>query len=152
MVGTFDYLRFRAFAHATEDVERVKQALAHAALSPKVTYAESLVEGTHGNPIHVFEGDLKANPGIKAFFAAVATDDPQGYARLLEEVPRRLDERLNFFLRLDKQEAYAGRHVLTHGDDAIMVRARIHSFAAKRSEPVQEVLGFLREIPSDNDA
>lgn len=146
MAGTFHYLRFRTFQHATEEPSRVLAAMRHAAQSPKLEPQADELEGTHGNPIVALEADVRANPTIRTVFMQLARDDPEGLQRLQEEAEARLDEHYNFYFRLDKQEAYLGRSVLTYGDDAVMVRARIDSFLAKRNGALDELLSFLRGI------
>lgn len=132
-MALFHYVHLRAFAHETEDVERVKQALRTAAQSPDVALEESLVEGSHKNKIRILEVESRSAPGAKRLFAALRRDDPGGFRRLVEELPQRVDEHLNFYLRLDKQEAYLGRLRLAQDDDAITVRGKVRSFESKRS-------------------
>lgn len=134
-VAVFHYLHVRAFAHATEDPERVKLAMRHAAgdEAGKLGVEETRVEGSHGNPILILDAQQTSAPATKRVFEALARDDPAGFQRVRAEAPRRLDEHLNFHLRLDKQEAYAGRLALAADEDAITLRGKIRSFEAKRS-------------------
>lgn len=142
-VATFHYVALRAFAHETEDAERVRQALRHVAGDEKMSIEETVVEGTHKNRIRILEATLKSGAARKLFLA-LAAHDAAGLERLAREAPARLDENLNFHLRLDKQEAYAGRVTLASSDDAITVRAKVQSFAAKRgADPLAEAASIL---------
>lgn len=146
----FHYLRYRAFAHETEDREKVRAALRHAAQDEKISFEEEAVEGSHKNRILILEGETRSAPAIKRFFATLLRDDPAGFARLQEEAARRLDENLNFFLRLDKQEAYLGRLALASDEDAITVRGKIRSWApGQGDEAVQDSLLKLEAFLGD---
>lgn len=134
----FHYVQLRAFAHETEDPERVRLALRQAAQSETLPISETTVDGSHKNRILILEAEVKNAAGIRRLFEAFARSDPSGYRRVVDEVERRFDENLNFYLRLDKQEAYQGRLVLAVGDDAITVRAKVKSYQSKKSEGVQD--------------
>jgi len=141
LVATFHYVALRAFAHATEDPEKVRLALRVAAGDDarKLALDETQVEGSHGNPILILEAQQTSAPGAKRIFEALARDDPQGFARVRGELTRRLDEHLNFHLRLDKQEAYQGRVRLAQDEDAITLRGKLRSFEAKRAPDPQAI-------------
>ncbi len=147
-MAVFHYLHVRAFAHETEDPERVRAALRHAAQGD-VALQETAADGSHGNRILILEGELKSAPAQKAVFRRLREDDPDGFERLRSQARERVDEHLNFHLRLDKQEAYAGRLRLAQDDDAITLRAKIRSFQSKRSaagmeDALQQLEGFLQ--------
>lgn len=134
-MAVFHYLHLRAFAHATEDPEKVRRALRQAAHDEagKLPVEETVVDGANGNRIVILEAEQRSSPAAKRLFEALARDDPQGFSRLVAERGRRMDEHLNFHLRLDKQQALAGRTVLAQDEDAIAVRGKIRSFESKRS-------------------
>ena len=147
-MATFHYLHLRAFAHETEDPGKVRQALATAAQGAEVAWSETPVEGSHKNRILILEGELRSNAAAKRLFQGLARDDPGGFERVRGEAERRVDEHLNFHLRLDKQEACLGRVMLAQDEDAIVVRGKIRFFGAKRDVAVEraaaaEVTTFL---------
>lgn len=142
-MAVFHYVHLRTFAHETEDLPRVVKAVRQAA-QDEVPVQETYVEGSHGNRIVILEADVKSAPGAKRMFAALQRDDPDGFGEVVRTSRERLDENLNFHLRLDKQEAYQGRVRLARDDDAITVRAKIRSFESKRSgSPVESALQQL---------
>ena len=150
-MAAFHYVHLRAFAHETEDPERVREAVRRAAQSEKQELGETQVEGSHKNRIRILEADLKNAASARRMFLAFAKADPRGFARVAAEADRRMDENLNFYFRLDKQEAYLGRLALTDGDDAITVRAKIKSYQSRKSDTVQAealatLTGFLRDV------
>lgn len=153
-MAVFHYLHLRAFAHETEDPAKVRAALDRAAAGAEVAWTETPVEGSHKNRILILEGDVKSAPAAKRFFETVRRDDPAGFRRLLDEVPQRVDENLNFYLRLDKQEAYLGRLVLAQEDDAITVRGKVRFFGPKQGgvgekAAANEVSAFLERLRGD---
>lgn len=137
-MAVFHYVHLRAFAHETEDPSKVRAALLAAAHDARAQVEETRVEGSHGNRILILEADVRSGPAAKALFGALARDDPRGFGHVVATVRERVDENLNFHLRLDKQEAYAGRVVLASDDDAITVRGKIRSFESKRNPDALE--------------
>lgn len=133
-MAVFHYVHLRAFAHETEDPARVLTALRQAAQDETARFEETRADGTYGNRIGILDGELKSAPAHKRLFAALARDDPEGFAHIAATLRDRIDENLNLHLRLDKQEAYLGRVALARDDDAITVRAKIRAFGADRSE------------------
>lgn len=156
-MALFHYLHFRAFAHETEDPDKVREALRNAARVPELAFEETVVEGSHKNRIRILEAEVRSAPAAKQVFAAIRRDDPEGFAALQAQARERLDEHLNFHLRLDKQEAYLGRLALAQGDDAITVRGKIRSFGSKRSGatvegPLRQLEAFLLEVAARPEA
>lgn len=144
-MAVFHYLRLRTFAHATEDPEKVRLALRHAAQDDarKLALEETRVEGSHGNAITILEAEQKSAPAAKRVFQALARDDPKGFDRVVREASARVDDHLNFHLRLDKQEAFAGRAVLATDEDAITLRGKLRQFSGS---PQADLAAFLVEI------
>ncbi len=147
----FTQVELRAFVHATEDLEKVREALAFAAgfdldeqkdsdqFLKQLT--ESSSEGHFRNPITILELPLKRAAQVRRFWDRLLAD---GAIRtdLAHEAPRRLDEELAFWFRLDKQEAVSGRLRLAPGEDVVRVRAKLATFPKDR----QTGLAFLRRL------
>lgn len=132
-MAVFHYVHLRAFAHETEDPARVLAALRNAAQDEKARFEETRADGSHGNRIGILDGEVRSAPAQKRMLAALARDDPAGFAHVASTLRERVDENLNLHFRLDKQEAYLGRVMLAKDDDAITVRGKIRSFGSKRS-------------------
>lgn len=142
-MALFHYLHLRAFAHETEDPERVRAALRNIVQGAPLDLEETTAEGAHGNRVLILEAQAKAGQTERKLFAALARDNPGSLARLRAEAPRRLDEHLNFYVRLDKQDAYQGRLVLTASDDAVTVRGKLRSFPKAGADPHVEAAQAL---------
>jgi RNA binding exosome subunit len=97
----------RALAHATEDVERVRQTV-RALVGTEVELDETRSRGYHKQPLRIIEAEVKGSRNLRALVAKLGTDDIMAdYARTWE---RRLDddEGLVHF-RLAKQPLLEGK-------------------------------------------
>jgi RNA-binding protein len=135
-----DKVSFRAFVAATEDVDRVREALS--IFVPLDRISSSTAEGHFGNEIKILEASLKKKEG-QAFFQILreqlSIDDQ---LRLRREMPERLEGDSHFHLRLDKQAAYKGLLRLTDSKDALDVCALVKTYPARR----ESALKILSEL------
>jgi RNA binding exosome subunit len=131
-------LAFRTFAHATEDPDRVEKALRFVSGAEEIKKSNST--GYHGNPIVVMEARVTDSKSIRALFRSLSRDD---LSKLLETLDRRLDEESFFFLRLDKQEAFLGKFIMTEGEDVIAVRGKVKSYPQTRENAMETMRKFL---------
>lgn len=116
----------RTFCHATEEYERVERALLNVA--GPVDVRTSKTEGIHGNPITILEAAIEDDEAIGVLIGGLRVEDIR---LLLDTLPKRIDDGCNLFYRLDKQEAFGGKAVLTQGEDVILVRLKVRSFPAR---------------------
>jgi len=140
----FHWMTVRAFAHATEDRARVKQALAFAAGVDEAPEEEAL-EGHHKNVILALELSLKSGAARRLLERLAEAGLA---ARLAEECDRRMDEDGVFHLRLAKQDAYLGRLVVASDEDAILVRAKVATYPADRALALEALKGHLAALAS----
>jgi RNA binding exosome subunit len=131
-------LSFRTFAYATEDPERVERALRFVSGADCITRNSST--GYYGNPIIVMQARVTDSKHIKAVLRSLG---PEGLKTLLDTLDRRLDEESFFYLRLDKQEAYLDRFVLTDGEDVIAVRGKVKSYPQSRDNAMVSMRNIL---------
>ncbi len=136
--STFKSLHARAFCHATEHLDRVKKAMLN--VLGEIELRVSKTEGHHGNPIVIVEATIAEPQGIDEFFGRIRDADIEAIAGSLE---RRIDDGCNLFLKLDKQEAFAGSLRLGSGDDVISVRVRVRAYPARREAAEAAVRDFL---------
>ena len=140
MKRTFIGLHARAFSHATEDLEKVKQAFTNAVgeLELKV----SRTEGHYGNPIVVVEGETREASKISEFFGRLGDED---LGMILRTLDSRTDEGCNLFLRLDKQSAFGNDVRLSEGEDVVSVRIRVGAFPSKCEVAKENIRKFVTE-------
>jgi RNA-binding protein len=126
---------FRTFVAATEDEERVKEALS--IFVPLDGISVVTATGHYGNSIKILDAILKKRDGL-GFFSILREQLPRvDLVRLRRELPERVDEKNELHLRLDKQAAFKGKVYLTDSTDAIVVTALIESYPAKYEEALR---------------
>jgi RNA-binding protein len=131
------HIAFRAFAAATEDVERVKYALS--IFVPLDSISQTRAEGHFGNPICIMEAELKRRDG-RNFFELLREQLPkEDLDRLRSEIPQRTDQNGEFHMRLDKQAAFKGIISLTDSRDAIDVSAHIATYPVNYEEALRKI-------------
>lgn len=136
---TFHYVEFQAYCHATEDPDKVKKAMENLA-GRELEINVSDAEGYYGNPIKILEAKISRNPEMDAFFEGL----PGTLLKeLRDELDRRIDERCNFFFRVDKGAAYEGEISLARGGNSIRVRARVESYPSKKETAVEKMREYL---------
>ncbi|MGM0509765.1 MAG: RNA-binding domain-containing protein [Thermoplasmatota archaeon] len=139
---TFHYIEFKTYCHATEDIEKVKDILYELA-GEDIEIEISEAEGYYGNPIEILETTISRNRDMDEFFKKITEDIVQD---LLDTVERRVDERCNFFFRLDKEARLDDGLVLSDGENTVKVRARVESYPAKRSSAIEILKKYLKGL------
>lgn len=120
------YIDIRAFAHATEDVEKVLFAVRN--LLPKdsldrVIFKKASLTGHYKNPIILLETRIKEKDIVKAVFEKLASSlNSQDKEVLSNKIKQHLDKG-NLYIRLDKQSAYFNELKLCSTDP---IHFRIH--------------------------
>ncbi len=139
------WVELAAHAHATEDVEKVKQAvmsLVPEELRGSARVSVSTVEGHYSNPITRIVVRLEGRAAeelLRSLASRLGESDKKILRFLLES---RYDEKAGrFYLRLGKQEAYMGEVRFVDGDDVV------HMVIAVRGSPRRErALRLLEEL------
>ncbi|HUV25120.1 MAG TPA: RNA-binding domain-containing protein [Methanomassiliicoccales archaeon] len=135
------YLAFRTLVHATESEEKVSAAMRFATGLKEFTRTE--VHGHYGNPIVILEGEIKKSREIDEFFKRM---DKKATERIISSLDLRVDDDCQLFFRLDKQEAYQGRIVLTEYEDFIQVRGKIKSYPKSRDSAMGSIRKYLESF------
>lgn len=141
MKKLFSVLHARALAHATEDLGKVKAAMTNAIGNAQIVVSHT--QGHHGNPIAVLEATVHNAGDIHSFFERFEEVD---LLALIDSLERRIDDGCNLFIKIDKQEAYAGKIRLGRGDDVISVRIRAVVFPPKRDAVKEALLAYLADL------
>ncbi|MBS3816400.1 MAG: hypothetical protein KGY76_02425 [Candidatus Thermoplasmatota archaeon] len=136
---TFHYIEFKTYCHATENLDKVKKAIENL-VGQELEMEVSDAEGYYGNPIKILEGKISRNREMDAFFDRLPREIIK---RLLDDLERRIDERCNFFFRIDKGKAYDEEFSLTRGDYSIRVRARVESYPSRKETAVEKMEEYL---------
>jgi hypothetical protein len=136
------YILFRTQAHSTEDVSRVKQALENV-LPPETPIEEEETKGYFDNPIVILTARLEKKAAVK-YMDFLRTRLPgSDLKELIGEIPERISESCDFYLKLSKQDAYIGDVRTSYAEDVIAIRARVAAYPAKREPCIQTMKEFL---------
>jgi len=130
------------FAHATEDENKVREAVRHllpAAQVENIIFCKSNLRGHHGNPITLFEARIKEKETVKAVVGNLSSSlSPLDKESLLREVELHV-EKGKLYLRFDKQAAFQGQLKLGVSDP---IRVRLHFKKSK----LEDIVQVCREI------
>ena len=140
------YIDMRAFAHATEDLDKVMAAV-RSIIPPElvnsIEFKKSNLTGHHGNPITLIEARIKEKEIVQPVFERLA----EGISILdKEQLRNEIDQHLesgNLYLRLDKQFAYSNELRFSTTDP---IHLRIH-FKKHGKEEVVEICRRFGLLP-----
>ena len=136
------YVDIRFCAHATEDLDKVMEAIHNILPSDKteeIAFNKNILEGHYSNPITFFEARIKDKETIKALVENLSTNIGSLDKDELGREIHRCVEKGSLYIRLDKQAAFQGKIKLVTSDP---IRLRIR-FRKSRTEDVAEI---CREI------
>jgi Predicted exosome subunit len=144
------YINFRVIAHATEKLSGVDSTLDFflaPCLSPKENLADLKetieTEGHFGNPIHIKTAVLKKKGACSKFVQFFKENiSDEDLETLREQMPERLDDDLNFYMRFSKQAAAEGILKFTESSDAVFVRVKMETYPKswEKAGPIVEEL------------
>jgi len=136
------YIIFRTQAHTTEDVSRVRQALENV-LPPETPVEEEETKGYFDNPIVILSARLEKKVAEK-YMDFLRTKLPEADLKgLVGEIPERVSESCDFYLKLSKQDAYMGDVRTSYAEDIIAIRARVAAYPAKRESCIKTMKEYL---------
>ena len=133
------YVDLRAFSYATEDEQRVAEALRYY-LPEETELDRASTEGFHGDRIVVLSARVERANDVRVVLRRLA--EFEGIEGVVEELDERVDDNCAFHLTLDKQAAYRGEVAL---GDGLVLRGKIETYPAKKEIAVAN----LRELLAD---
>ncbi len=140
------YINVRAFAHATEDPEKVLVAIRNTLpkeLGENAIFQKTSLTGHHKNPIILFETKLTDKQQLPAALEKIAAGLSSIDKETLDsEIKRHLEKR-NLFLRFNKQAAYEGELRFSSNDP---IHFKIH-FKNKTTEEIVEICRNVGVLP-----
>ncbi len=134
----------RTFAHATEDVSRVKSAL-ELFLPEDCEIKIKMKKGHFGNQITILEAKLEKSH-CKSFLDVLRSLPETQLLKLKDELKRHFDDGCNFYIRFDKQSAYEGNLKLAQTEDSIAAKMKIISYPSRREKAVTFIEKLLDEM------
>ncbi|UCC58037.1 MAG: hypothetical protein JSW14_06680 [Candidatus Bathyarchaeum sp.] len=136
------YVDIRFFAHATEDLEKVVEAVQNVLPSDNIeemTFNRSNLQGHYGNPITLFEAKIKDKETIRALVENLSSNLSSLDKEELGREIGRCFEKGSLYLRLDKQAALHSKIRLVTSDP---IRIRIRFGKSK----IEDIIEICREI------
>jgi RNA binding exosome subunit len=130
-----------AVVYSTEDREKV--AMAIATLFPfEFEIVRIPAKGHFGNPIEYLEVEITKKKQIKEFWNNLIEllGDQRNY--IINTLEERIDDQGQLFIRFDKQKAYLGEVEVTEKGDAVVVKAKLVTYPAKK----ERIIEFAKEI------
>lgn len=138
-------ISYRVIAHATEDLEKVGEALLNAippSLRERVEIGAVRTRGYYGNEIVILSLTLRKKRAKEALTWILCSLPPADREFLISTLALRAGTRSSHLhIRLDKQEAYMGRLRLSEGGDVIKIEATIVGVMSQ-----DDMKQFLREV------
>jgi len=120
LIGKVVNVELSAIVHATENVEKVKEAIMNLlppATHDSITFKRTYARGHYGNPIMIFSTrvgkETLARMIVEHLFSIMEPNIKQELNLILD---KSMDEDGNFYVRLDKNEALRRRIKLTSRD------------------------------------
>ena len=129
-------LQIEAFAHATEDPEKVKHALSNIIPDLDADIQIENLKGHYENPILLLRMKIEDRDRVeKAVSLLQEKTGPEQKKSLALELNQHLDERGWLYLRLDKQELFRERIVFSDGDDVVKIRLSLAPHILRKHDP-----------------
>ncbi len=144
------YLNLSTFAHATEDAEKVKDALRSLLpeeIRDKVIIKTEKVKGFYGNPISIFRINVrKKQLPEKILEYLVQKMDERKKINLGKVIEMHVDNSCSLYLRFNKQKAYQGK-IQMDLTDPIRCEIKFKVFPPKKSSVIEacEKLGLIQK-------
>lgn len=132
-------IHFRVFCNPNEDKEKIKSALlsfigysSEQIEEEKINYAETNATGFSKKIIKIievrFEKERHCNRFLKKLNEVLSSEDKT----LLIEQVNRLDDNMNFFMRLDKESLLEGKYVLTDSGSCFHIYMNIEAHPRRK--------------------
>lgn len=136
------YVDVRFCAHATEDVDKVMEAVQNVLPSDhteNISFKRSNLEGHYGNPITFFDARIKDKETVRALVENLSANLSSLDKDELGRTINRCVEKGSLYIRLDKQAALRGK-IKFATSDPIRIRIRF------RKSKTEDVIEICREI------
>lgn len=128
-------IKFRAFVYKNESVDEISQAILN--LLPEAEIEAEEVEGLLEDKILILTGVVSKKRYTKDFFNKLlqSTD----LEKLNNDLEQKMDEKGNWFLRFDKNDALDEKLTVLDKGDSIHLKVKIAAFPAKKQIAVDKV-------------
>ena len=128
-------IKFRAFVYEDESIDDITQAILN--ILPEAEIEAEEAEGLLEDKIIILSGTVSKKRYTKTFFNPLLewTD----LDKLNADLERKIDEKGNWFLRFDKEDAFDEIWTIKDSGDSIHLKVKIAAFPAKKQIAVDKV-------------
>ena len=134
-------IKFRVFVYENEDVEELSQAVLN--ILPEAEINAEEAEGLTEDKIIILSGVVSKKRYTKAFFNLLL--ESVDLEKLNDDLERKIDEKGNWFLRLDKEDAIDEKLTVKDSGDSIHLKIKIAAYPAKKEIAVDKVREAILE-------
>ena len=136
------------FVHATEDEEKVKQAVKRLArFEPEFEFQR--LSGHYEDPINLLTAKTVKKKEATNFLANILDKfSSLDKSTLVQNLPNHIDQQGSLYIRLDKQKAYHGRAVIAENDP---IRVKFKFQLPHKADPVVVVREFILNLEADEE-
>ena len=140
------HISLRTSAQATEDPEKVRSSLQFflppededSRKSDVDIISESITSGYYGNQIIVFEARLHRKKQCQYLIDVIKQHlGNERMSQLIAQLPQRIDDDCNLYIRFDKQKAYLGRLIMTRVRDPLLLKIKLKAYPATKEKGIQ---------------
>ena len=128
-------IKFRAFVYENESADEISQAILN--ILPEAEIQEEEAEGLLEDRIIILSGTVSKKRYTKTFFNTIL--ECVDLDKLNDDLERKMDEKGNWFLRFDKNDALDEKLTVLDKGDAIHLRIKIAAFPAKKEIAIDKV-------------
>jgi len=105
----------------------------------------SYAQGLNNENIVVLEWTCSTTRHINTFIQRFVSRIPDEKLRMLSEQEDRLDDDLNFYIRLDKDSFENGEWVVTQSGKCIHIRIHIAAYPAKKKTALEKIEALFKD-------
>ena len=128
-------IKFRVFVYENEDVEELSQAVLN--ILPESEIEAEEAEGLTEDKIIILTGVVSKKRYTKAFFNLLK--ESVDLNKLNDDLEHKMDEKGNWFLRFDKEDAIDEKLTIIDSGDSIHLKIKIAAYPAKKEIAVNKI-------------
>ena len=128
-------IKFRLFVYKNEDVDELSQAILN--ILPEAEIEAEEAEGLTEDKIIILSGTVSKKRYTKEFFNLLL--ESVDLDKLNDDLERKMDEKGNWFLRFDKEDASDEKMTIKDFGDSIHLKIKIAAYPAKKEIAVDKV-------------
>ena len=128
-------IKFRAFVYENESIDEITQSILN--ILPEADIEAEEAEGLLEDKIIILSGVVSKKRYTKTFFKKLL--DSVDLEKLNDDLELKIDEKGNWFLRFDKDDALDEKWTILDKGDAIHLKVKIAAFPAKKQIAVDKV-------------